>query len=75
MLTSSASTLFTKSLNAGMRLRRTMASLWSVVRPFTLGSNMSVRTISLPRRKCWNSVSYDGSLEKRWIEMMKIYVV
>lgn len=55
--TSSASTLATKSLKADRRLRRTMASHWSEVRPLTFGNAVPVRTTSLPRRKCWNSAS------------------
>lgn len=76
ILTSSASTLSTKSLNAGRRLRRTMASLCSLVRPFTLGSDMPVRTISLPRRKCWNSTSYESSLDRdelKWLRFIALY--
>lgn len=73
ILTSSASTFSTKSLKAGRRLRRTMASLCSEVRPLTLGSDVPVRTISLPRRKCWNSESYEGSLKRRPKKKIVIY--
>ena len=56
-LTSSAWTLAIRSLKAGRQLSLTTASACSAVRPWTLGVEPALSTISFPLRKCWNSAS------------------
>ena len=57
ILTSSAWTLAIRSLKAGRQLSLTTASACSPVRPWILGVEPALSTISFPLRKCWNSAS------------------